>query len=180
MSRNEKLGSEKKSVLAVFKGLPVDCLADLLPFCLPLATRPLNPVLGELFFGHWPDRNGRGQTDLAVEQVSHHPPITAYYLENKTKGVSLVGASGQKTSFSFPSIIVRQNGHATLTVKLASGESEQYLITLPRLRIDGLVTGSPYIELTDTSNIQSSTGFLATIVRSSHHRPRPDALLSGD
>lgn len=68
-------------------------------------TRPLNPVLGELFFGYWPDKDGRGKTDLAVEQVSHHPPITAYYIENKTKGISLEGASGQKTSFSFPSII---------------------------------------------------------------------------
>lgn len=55
---------------------------------------------------------------------------TAYYLENKQAGVSLLGHSGQKTSFSGGSIIVKQNGHAVLTVTLAGGKEENYLITL--------------------------------------------------
>ena len=67
--------------------------------------KPLNPVLGELFYGVWPDKHGRGQTDLTVEQVSLHPPITAYYIENKSKGLSLQGHNAQKTSFSKASII---------------------------------------------------------------------------
>ena len=61
------------------------------------------------------------------------------------------------------SIIVKQVGHAVLTVKLPTGEMEEYLITLPRLRIDGLWYGSPYIELTETSYIQSSTGWLSQV-----------------
>ncbi|CCM04138.1 uncharacterized protein FIBRA_06300 [Fibroporia radiculosa] len=135
-SRNEKLGSEKK---------------------------PLNPVLGELFYGYWPDLQGRGQTDLVVEQVSHHPPITAYYISNKAKGIALQGHNAQKTSFSGGSIIVKQIGHAVLTVDLPEGGKEEFLITLPRLRIDGLWYGSPYVELSETSYIQSSTGWLSTI-----------------
>ncbi|THG97110.1 hypothetical protein EW026_g4836 [Hermanssonia centrifuga] len=135
-SRNEKLGSEKK---------------------------PLNPVLGELFYGYWPDLNGRGRTNLVVEQVSHHPPITAYYISNASKGLYLQGHNAQKTSFSGGSIIVKQLGHATLTVDLPNGGKEEFLITLPRLRIDGLWYGSPYIELTENSFIQSSTGWLSTI-----------------
>ncbi|KAF5353276.1 hypothetical protein D9756_003683 [Leucocoprinus leucothites] len=129
-SRNDSMGSEKK---------------------------PLNPVLGELFYGYWPDINNRGRTTLLVEQVSHHPPITAYVIENKSKGLKLVGHNAQKTSFSSGSIIVRQIGHAILTVS-----GTEYLITLPRLRIDGLWYGSPYIELTDTSYIVGG-GFLSTI-----------------
>jgi len=58
---------------------------------------------------------------------------------------------------------VKQVGHATLTVSLPDGKKEDYLITLPRLRIEGLWYGSPYIELTDTSSIQSSSGWLSTI-----------------
>lgn len=38
-----------------------------------------------------------------------------------------------------------------------------FFFSTARLRIDGLVTGSPYIELTDTSNIQSSSGYLSTV-----------------
>jgi len=135
-SRNETMGSEKK---------------------------PLNPVLGELFYGHWPDRNGRGLTTLIVEQVSHHPPITAYCIGNASRGIMLQGHNAQKTSFSGGNIIVKQVGHATLTVSLPDGKKEDYLITLPRLRIEGLWYGSPYIELTDTSYIQSSSGWLSTI-----------------
>lgn len=61
------------------------------------------------------------------------------------------------------SIIVKQIGHAILTVDLPSGEKEEFLITLPRLRIDGLWYGSPYIELTEFSYIQSSSGWLSTV-----------------
>jgi oxysterol-binding protein-related protein 9/10/11 len=142
-----------------------------------------SPSPCRLFYGHWPDKNGRGLTTLVVEQVSHHPPITAYYIANKSRGITLQGHSAQKTSFSgelFPpwalvhvqqtcprpsggNIIVKQLGHATLTVSLPNGNKEDYLITLPRLRIEGLWYGSPYIELAETSYIQSSSGWLSTI-----------------
>ena len=49
----------------------------------------------------------------------------------------------------------------------ASGEKEKYLITFPRLVIAGLLVASPYIELSDTSYIASSSGYLST-VRISH------------
>lgn len=58
---------------------------------------------------------------------------------------------------------MKQIGHAILTVDLPSGEKEEFLITLPRLRIDGLWYGSPYIELTEFSYIQSSSGWLSTV-----------------
>ncbi|KAJ7279050.1 hypothetical protein C8J57DRAFT_1221838 [Mycena rebaudengoi] len=125
-SRNEGMGSEKK---------------------------PLNPVLGELFYGTWPDNNGRGKTDLVVEQVSHHPPITAYVIENESKGLKLAGHNAQKTSSSGGSIIVKQIGHAVLTVKLPNGGEEEYLLTFPKMRIDGLWYGSHYIELMDQTYI---------------------------
>lgn len=128
-----------------------------------LFVRPLNPVLGELFYGHWPDQGGRGRTTLVVEQVSHHPPITAYVIENKSKGLSLTGHNAQKTSFSSGAIIVKQIGHAILTIDLGGGKKEEVLITLPKLRIDGLWYGSPYIELWDKTNIQSSSGWSSVV-----------------
>ncbi|PKI83209.1 Kes1p [Malassezia vespertilionis] len=124
--------------------------------------KPLNPILGEVFLGAWPDKSGRGETTLVSEQVSHHPPITAYCLNNDAAGVTVEGHSGQKTSFNGRSINVVQVGHAMLTLRRPEGE-ERYLITLPTLTIDGLWYGSPYIEIIDSSYIQSSTGFLATI-----------------
>ena len=98
-----------------------------------------------------------------VEQVSHHPPITAYVIENKSKGLSLTGHNAQKTSFSSGAIIVKQIGHAILTIDLGGGKKEEVLITLPKLRIDGLWYGSPYIELWDKTNIQSSSGWSSVV-----------------
>ena len=140
--------------------LPRPCIWFDLTFLL---ARPLNPVLGELFYGHWPDKEGRGRTTLLVEQVSHHPPITAYVIENKSKGLSLTGHNAQKTSFSSGAIIVKQIGHAILTIDLGGGKKEEILITLPKLRIDGLWYGSPYIELWDKTNIQSSSGWSSVV-----------------
>ncbi|MCO5565978.1 hypothetical protein L7F22_019653 [Adiantum nelumboides] len=126
--------------------------------------KPLNPILGELFIGSWPDKNERGETNLISEQVSHHPPITAYSLINEKAKVTLEGHSGQKTSFSGGSISVKQVGHAVLRVPSVDGKDETlYLITLPHLQIEGLIWGSPYIELGGASHICSSSGYLATI-----------------
>jgi len=125
--------------------------------------KPLNPILGELFLGNWEDKDGQGETTLVAEQVSHHPPITAYHVENKKAGVSLEGHSGQKTSFTGRTITVKQTGHAVLRVQNKEGTEDLYLITLPHLVIEGLLWGAPYVELSGTSYIASSTGYLAKI-----------------
>jgi hypothetical protein len=96
--------------------------------------------------------------------VSHHPPVTAYHLQNAKAGVSLEGHSGQKSSFSGRSINVKQVGHAVLRVPSADKKGETlYLITLPHLVIEGIVWGAPYIELSQASYICSSSGYLSTI-----------------
>lgn len=43
------------------------------------------------------------------------------------------------------------------------GFNESYLITLPSLHIEGLITGSPYVELNSSTYIQSSSGYTARI-----------------
>lgn len=129
-SRNEKLGSEKK---------------------------PLNPFLGEMFLGRWED--DEGETQLVSEQVSHHPPVTAYCIWNAKHGVRLQGYNAQKASFS-RTINVRQVGHALLHL---DEFDEDYLITLPSLHIEGLIGGSPYVELNKASYIVSSSGYTARV-----------------
>ncbi|KAH8203861.1 hypothetical protein TruAng_001925 [Truncatella angustata] len=134
-SRSEKYGNEKK---------------------------PLNPFLGELFLGSWED--SVGTTELISEQVSHHPPATAYSITNHQSGVHLEGFNAQKASFT-KTINIKQVGHALLTVpnpaKPASNDT--YLITLPSLHIEGLLLGSPFVELDGATYITSSTGFTAKV-----------------
>ncbi|ETS86366.1 hypothetical protein PFICI_00194 [Pestalotiopsis fici W106-1] len=124
--------------------------------------KPLNPFLGELFLGSWQDN--AGTTELISEQVSHHPPATAYSITNDKSGVHLEGFNAQKASFS-KTINIKQIGHALLTVPNPSkpGEKDTYLITLPSLHVEGLLFGAPFIELDGASYITSSTGFTAKI-----------------
>ncbi|PGH18060.1 hypothetical protein AJ79_00687 [Helicocarpus griseus UAMH5409] len=137
-SRSEKLGSEKK---------------------------PLNPFLGELFLGKWEDDGNVGETRLVSEQVSHHPPVTAYAIDNEKHGVHLEGYNAQKASFS-STINVKQIGHALYSLTPPGGDSsdrETYLITLPSLHIESLIYGTPFVELNKSTYIVSSSGYVARI-----------------
>ncbi|KKY26720.1 putative oxysterol binding protein [Phaeomoniella chlamydospora] len=103
------------------------------------------------------------------EQVSHHPPVTGYSIWNDKYGIRLQGYNAQKASFT-KTINVRQVGHALLsfTPPAAPGSSatpdpETYLITLPSLHIESLITGSPFVELNGFTHISSSTGYIAKI-----------------
>ncbi|KAI0018477.1 Oxysterol-binding protein [Xylariomycetidae sp. FL0641] len=124
--------------------------------------KPLNPFLGELFLGKWED--DAGTTNLVSEQVSHHPPATAYSIKNEPTGVHLQGYNAQKASFS-KTINIKQIGHALLSVPVPSkpGETETFLISLPSLHVEGLLFGSPFIELDGASYITSSSGFTAKV-----------------
>lgn len=120
--------------------------------------------------------------DLKKSHGCFSPPITAYFISNESKKIYLEGNCGQRTNFSGGAIIgaygnvlkgwqkpdktyisVKQEGQAILTVELSGGKKETFLITLPKLRIDGIWYGSPYIELTESSHIQSSSGWLCTV-----------------
>lgn len=54
----------------------------------------------------------------------------------------------------------QQVGHAILHI---DAYDEDYFITLPPLHIEGLITGSPYVELNSSTYIQSSSGYTSRI-----------------
>ncbi|KAK3821343.1 MAG: protein KES1 [Benniella sp.] len=126
-----------------------------------MERKPYNPILGEQYFAKWTGDEETGDTILSAEQVSHHPPIMGFHLENKKAGVTLEGHCGQKSRFAMPAgIDVSQTGHAIVTL---AEPKEHYLVTLPSLNIRGMVTGRPYVELSGSTYIVSSTGLLTTI-----------------
>lgn len=96
--------------------------------------KPLNPFLGELFLGNF-DQPDTGRTSVVAESVSHHPPITAFRLENETHGIRLQGYSRSKTSFS-TTLRFEHVGHTMLHL---SRYSEDYLITSPKMFLSGFL-----------------------------------------
>ncbi|KAF9933097.1 Oxysterol binding protein [Linnemannia zychae] len=126
-----------------------------------MEKKPYNPILGEQYFAKWTGDEAVGDLVLTAEQVSHHPPIMGFHLENKKAGVILEGHCGQKSRFAMPAgIDVNQTGHAMVTLP---AYNETLLITLPSLNIRGIITGRPAVELAGSTYIVSSAGMMTTI-----------------
>ncbi|KAI9472255.1 MAG: hypothetical protein EXX96DRAFT_583427 [Benjaminiella poitrasii] len=122
--------------------------------------KPYNPVLGEQFKMCWGDLEGSGETDVLVEQVSHHPPVTGFRIKNDKHGLILNGHTGQKTRFSGTSLIVDQVGQSIVS---SMNRDETYLLTCPSITVNGIWYAAPYVELLGTSYIQSSNGLYCSI-----------------
>lgn len=102
--------------------------------------KPFNPILGEQFLCQWQDN-----TRIVCEQVSHHPPVSGFYIENKEAGVIVNGHDGQKTRFSGTQMLVDQIGYCTLKL---TQRDETYLFTLPSVSVNGIwYAGKVYLYL---------------------------------
>jgi len=62
--------------------------------------KPFNPIIGEEFKCFWVNEDGT-KTHFISEQVSHHPPLSAYFLYNESIKCSEEGFWGPKTSLSW-------------------------------------------------------------------------------
>lgn len=123
--------------------------------------KPLNPFLGEIFIGKWED--SVGTTNLVAEQVSHHPPATACNVWNDKYGVRLQGHVAPKVYFS-GTVHIERKGYSLLHI---DKYDEDYLITMPKVHVEGLMTGSLSPELSGCSYIRSTSGYTIKIEYSS-------------
>ncbi|KAI5921056.1 hypothetical protein F4810DRAFT_722858 [Camillea tinctor] len=119
--------------------------------------KPLNPFLGEIFLGKWVDHTGT--TQLVSEQVSHHPPATAYKIWNDMHGVRLEGHVAPKAYFT-STINIERKGYSVMHI---DKYDEDYWITMPKAHIEGIVTFQIAPELSGTSYIRSSSGYTSRI-----------------
>ena len=99
-----------------------------------IGKKPLNPFLGEQFLGSF-DEADAGHTSVIAECVSHHPPISAFQIENEEHGIRLQGYSRTKMNFS-TSLCIEHVGHAMLHL---SKYAEHYLVVQPRIYLSGIL-----------------------------------------
>lgn len=137
--------------------------------------KPLNPFLGEVFEGAWRDPD-TGITRMVAEQVCHHPPVTAFNLWNEEHGIrvcpsslcygrievnsiQLHGNVAPKIYFS-STVHIDRKGYSVLHI---DAFDEDYLITMPKIHVEGLMSASLSPELSGSSYIRSSSGYTAKI-----------------
>ncbi|XP_020914540.1 oxysterol-binding protein-related protein 8 isoform X2 [Exaiptasia diaphana] len=122
--------------------------------------KPYNPIIGETFRCYWKNPSGT-KTFFVSEQVSHHPPVSAFYVSNRRDGYVFNGSILAKSKFYGNSTSAILDGTATLTL-LKYGE--EYLMTMPYAHCKGILIGTLTFELGGTVTINcEKTGYKAEI-----------------
>jgi len=94
---------------------------------------PLNPILGETYYAEKKDGTG-----LYCEQISHHPPVSAYLLIGPNRSYKLYGTGELEVKMNgFNNIIGRRIGKTTIEFE----DGTKIVFTNPDTRIDGLLMG---------------------------------------
>ncbi|CAL1281157.1 unnamed protein product [Larinioides sclopetarius] len=106
--------------------------------------KPYNPILGEVFRCYWQHHDSSNRTFYVAEQVSHHPPVSAFYVSNRRDGFCIQGSILAKSKFYGNSISAIMDGTAHLTL-LTRGEN--YTITMPYAHCKGILMGTLTLEL---------------------------------
>ncbi|KAM4773830.1 oxysterol-binding protein-related protein 9 isoform X3 [Corvus cornix cornix] len=144
-----------------------------------VAKKPYNPILGEIFRCHWVLPGTEGEDDMepvsegplpwvsksnvtfVAEQVSHHPPISAFYAECFSKRIQFNAHIWTKSKFLGMSIGVHNIGQGCVT---CLDHDEHYILTFPNGYGRSILT-VPWIELGGECSIScSKTGYNASIV----------------
>ncbi|XP_072241606.1 oxysterol-binding protein-related protein 5 isoform X3 [Leuresthes tenuis] len=106
--------------------------------------KPYNPILGETFRCCWLHPQTDSCTFYIAEQVSHHPPISAFYICNRKDGFSISGSILAKSKFYGNSLSAILDGRARL---LFMSRDEEYVITMPYAHCKGILYGTMTLEL---------------------------------
>ncbi|GAB1288738.1 Oxysterol-binding protein [Apodemus speciosus] len=143
-----------------------------------VAKKPYNPILGEIFQCHWTLPNdteenaelvsegpvpwvSKNSVTFVAEQVSHHPPISAFYAECFNKKIQFNAHIWTKSKFLGMSIGVHNIGQGCVS---CLEYDEHYILTFPNGYGRSILT-VPWVELGGECNINcSKTGYNANIV----------------
>ncbi|CAG8765379.1 13386_t:CDS:2, partial [Acaulospora morrowiae] len=113
--------------------------------------KPYNPVLGEFFRARW-HFSDNTEACFVAEQVSHHPPISAYYYASPENNLIICGDIRPKSRFLGNSAATLMQGESKIIFTNRPGEI--YRIEMPNVYARGILFGRMVMELGD-----NSTGF---------------------
>ncbi|KAG9299629.1 hypothetical protein G9A89_020800 [Geosiphon pyriformis] len=113
--------------------------------------KPYNPVLGEHFRARWQFAD-KTEAFFVSEQVSHHPPISAYYYASPENNLIIAGDIRPKSKFLGNSAATLMQGESRIYFTNRPGEV--YHIEMPNVYARGILFGRMVMELGD-----NSTGF---------------------
>ncbi|KAL8717283.1 MAG: hypothetical protein Q9225_005455 [Loekoesia sp. 1 TL-2023] len=138
--------------------------------------KPYNSALGEFFRCNWeiedssPPILGDGpkvsatggvstehrtvRVSYITEQTSHHPPVSAFWVDCPVKGISAYGFDQLSAKFTGTSVRVTPGAHNLgIFINLQHRDNEEYRLTHPAAHLAGMLRGSLSITVADTCYI---------------------------
>ena len=135
--------------------------------------KPYNSVLGEFFRCNWEvadsvkpvseesrkessqhhiDTEGKQiRISYLTEQTSHHPPVSAFYIDCPVKGISARGFDQLSAKFTGTSIRVIPGAHNLgIFINIEPRGDEEYQLTHPIAHLSGIIRGSLSVTVADT------------------------------
>lgn len=86
-----------------------------------------------------------------TEQTSHHPPVSAFYVDCPERGISARGYDQLSAKFTGTAIRVTPGAHNLgIFITLAKRDNEEYQLTHPAAQLGGLLRGALSVSVTDT------------------------------
>ena len=89
-----------------------------------------------------------------TEQTSHHPPVSAFWIDCPVKGISARGFDQLSAKFTGTSVRVTPGAHNLgIFINLQHRGNEEYRLTHPAAQLAGILRGSLSITVADTCYI---------------------------
>lgn len=86
-----------------------------------------------------------------TEQTSHHPPVSAFYVDCPVKGISASGHDQLSAKFTGTSIKVTPGAHNLgIFITLHKRDNEEYQLTHPTAHLGGLIRGALSVTVSET------------------------------
>jgi len=114
--------------------------------------KPYNPVLGEIFRCQW-KLDDDSQAIFVSEQVSHHPPVSAFFFACPQHRIKINGDLCPKSKFLGNTVSTSFKGGSRIYLDKYYPD-EVYEITYPNMYTRGILFGTMYLELGDFSTIR--------------------------
>lgn len=123
--------------------------------------KPYNPIIGETFACVWDHEDG-SRSQFLAEQVSHRPPVSAMFLENRKNNITANAQIWTKSRFKAPQTAVSiMAGGIRFCL---TDRDEEYFMTMPDFYANGLLIGTLRMEIGGVSQIVcAKTGYSASI-----------------
>ncbi|KAF2793361.1 oxysterol-binding protein-like protein [Melanomma pulvis-pyrius CBS 109.77] len=151
--------------------------------------KPYNSTLGEFFRCNWqvedtspPIKHASNsapssgaasasgdkfvKVSYLTEQTSHHPPVSAFFIDCPEKGITARGFDQLSAKFTGTSIRVIAGAHNMgIFISLQNRDNEEYQLTHPAAYLGGLLRGSLSVSVADSCYVTCSKTKIKVILQ---------------